>query len=88
MQGAQSAFLTTLPDNPITDALEQDLRKVGVGTDLIQRSNVGRCGIYFVETGANQRGGTVTYDREGSSIALATPTMSSMVSCDFPRAMV
>lgn len=33
----------------------------------------GRFGIYFVETGANQRAGTVTYDREGSSVALARP---------------
>src|SRR6185436_9284507 len=31
---------------------------------------LGRFGIYFVETGANQRAGTVTYDREQSCISL------------------
>jgi 2-dehydro-3-deoxygluconokinase len=32
---------------------------------------MGRFGIYFVETGANQRAGTVTYDRDHSSISLS-----------------
>ncbi|HID22230.1 MAG TPA: sugar kinase [Planctomycetaceae bacterium] len=68
-QGGRAAFLTALPDNPITDALEQELRKLGVDTDLIVRTDQGRFGIYFVETGANQRGGTVTYDRFGSAIS-------------------
>ena len=72
-QGGTSAFLTVLPDNPITDAFVQELRKLGVGSDLVQRSSEGRFGIYFVETGANQRGGTVTYDRAGSAIAIADP---------------
>jgi 2-dehydro-3-deoxygluconokinase len=72
-QGGSSAFLTALPDNPLTDAFEQELRKLNVGTDLVRRcrgAQEGRFGIYFVETGANQRGGTVTYDREHSSIAI------------------
>ncbi|NOX54257.1 MAG: sugar kinase [Planctomycetes bacterium] len=69
-QGGRSAFLTALPDNPITDSLEQELRKLGVETDLIVRTREGRFGIYFVETGANQRGGTVTYDRSGSAVAI------------------
>ncbi len=33
----------------------------------------GRLGIYFVETGANQRPSKVVYDREHSAIALAEP---------------
>lgn len=73
LQGARAAFLTALPDNVITDALVQDIRKLGVETDLIQRDRTGRFGIYFVETGANQRGGTVTYDRDGSCVALRRP---------------
>jgi 2-dehydro-3-deoxygluconokinase len=70
-QGGQSAFLTALPDNPLTDAFEQELRKLSVGTDLVKRCKEGRFGIYFVETGANQRGGTVTYDRDASCISMA-----------------
>ena len=70
LQGGTAAFLTAVPDNVITDSLVQELGKLGVATDLVQRVPCGRFGIYFVETGANQRGGTVTYDREGASIAL------------------
>ncbi|MDC0176062.1 PfkB family carbohydrate kinase, partial [Planctomycetaceae bacterium] len=69
-QGGQSAFLSSLPNNPLTDCLEQEMRKFGVDTGLLRRVDRGRFGIYFVETGANQRGGTVTYDRDGTSIAL------------------
>src|ERR1700722_17083328 len=72
LQGGRSAFLTAVPDNVVTDALVQEMRRGGVETDLVRRQSQGRFGIYFVETGANQRGGTVTYDREGSSIAGCT----------------
>lgn len=68
-QGGSSAFLTAVPDNVISDALEQEMRKLRVETQLVRRVSHGRFGIYFVETGSNQRGGTVTYDREGSSIS-------------------
>jgi len=68
-QGGESAFLTCVPDNPLADALVQEMGKLGVATDLVERRPDGRFGIYFVETGANQRGGTVTYDRDGTSIA-------------------
>lgn len=68
-QGGESRFLTALPDNLLTDALEQELGKLGVES-AVQRCDTGRFGIYFVETGANQRASTVTYDREYSSISL------------------
>jgi 2-dehydro-3-deoxygluconokinase len=72
-QGGRAAFCTALPDNPLTDAFTQELRRYGVDADLLQRTREGRFGIYVVETGANQRGGTVTYDRAGSSIAITPP---------------
>ena len=71
-QGGQASFLTALPDNPLTDALEQELGRMGVGSHVC-RSERGRFGIYFVETGANQRSGTVTYDRDGTAIAVHPP---------------
>ncbi|MFP6764311.1 MAG: sugar kinase [Planctomycetaceae bacterium] len=74
-QGGQSAFLTALPDNPITDALLQEAGKLGVDSSLVRRIPDGRFGIYFVETGANQRGGAVIYDRSDSSISLADPSV-------------
>jgi 2-dehydro-3-deoxygluconokinase len=70
-QGGQAAFATVLPDHVLTDAFEQELRRLNVDCRLVRRSKTGRFGIYFVETGANQRAGTVTYDRDSSSIALA-----------------
>lgn len=72
-QGGEAAFATALPDNVLTDCFVQELRKLSVDPSLVQRAKLGRFGIYFVETGANQRGGTVTYDRDQSCIALAAP---------------
>jgi 2-dehydro-3-deoxygluconokinase len=68
-QGGRAAFLTMVPDNVVTDTLIQEMRKLHVDTDLVLRRPQGRFGIYFVENGANQRSGTVMYDRAGSSIA-------------------
>lgn len=73
LQGGEAAFATVLPDNPITDAFEQELRKLRVEHRLVRRSPKGRFGVYFVETGANQRASTVTYDRDGSCLALTPP---------------
>jgi sugar/nucleoside kinase (ribokinase family) len=70
VQGGEAAFLTALPDNEITDSFLHEIRRLGVDTDLVRRADSGRFGIYFVETGADQRGGTVTYDRTHSSISL------------------
>ena len=72
-QGGTASFVTVVPDNTITDALEQELRKLNVDCANIVRHSKGRFGIYFVETGANQRPGTVLYDRNGTAIALQSP---------------
>lgn len=71
--GLPSRFLTAVPCNPIGDALVTELRGLGVDTTKMLRTPSGRLGIYYVETGANQRGGSVVYDREYSAIALADP---------------
>jgi len=73
MLGAPARFVTALPKNPIADAVVANLRGLGVDTNHIARRNDGRLGIYFVETGANQRSSTVIYDRDHSSISLAGP---------------
>ncbi|MEO5588544.1 MAG: sugar kinase [Gemmatimonadaceae bacterium] len=70
--GVPVAFVTALPQNPIGDAAVQSVRGFGVNTSFIRRSGH-RVGIYFLETGANQRPSRVTYDRDGSSIASAKP---------------
>ena len=70
--GLDAAFCTVLPANPIGDAAIGELRRFGVDTRLIQRGGE-RLGIYFLETGANQRPSRVVYDRANSSIATAAP---------------
>lgn len=69
--GAEARYLTALPKNALADAVIANLRAVGVETEHIVRLNRGRLGIFFLETGANQRSSNVIYDRDGSSIALA-----------------
>ncbi len=68
--GIDAAFVTALPDHAIADACIADLRSLGVETKHILRSSEGRLGIYFLEHGANQRGGNVIYDRDGSAVAI------------------
>lgn len=63
-------YLTVLPENTIGDECIAELRRFGVGTDKILRAP-GRMGIYFLETGANQRASKVIYDRAGSTMAEA-----------------
>lgn len=70
--GKDAAFLTVLPENVIGDECVHELRKFGVDTTRILRGK-GRMGIYYLETGANQRPSKVVYDREYSSMALAKP---------------
>jgi 2-dehydro-3-deoxygluconokinase len=70
--GLDAAFVTALPDNDVGDAALRELRSFGVDTSLVRRSGE-RLGIYFLETGANQRPSKVVYDRAGSAIAEARP---------------
>lgn len=61
-------FITRLPKNDIGKACLFDLRKYGVGTDKIIWGGE-RLGIYFLETGAVNRGSKVIYDRSNSAIS-------------------
>lgn len=71
--GKDAKFVTALPDNDIGQAAKREVRKWGVDTSSIKMTSDGRVGIYYLETGANQRPSNVVYDREASSIALAKP---------------
>lgn len=68
--GMDAAFVTVLPQNEIADACIGELRKFGVDTSMIVRGS-GRLGIYYLESGANQRPSKVIYDRAESSISKA-----------------
>jgi len=70
--GRPVRYMTALPDNVMADALIGWQRNLGIDTDHILR-RAGRLGVYYLETGANQRSSKVIYDRADSSVALAAP---------------
>ncbi|MEM8817561.1 MAG: sugar kinase [Pseudomonadota bacterium] len=70
--GCDAAFVSALPANDIGDAALRELRGRGVDVSHVSRSG-SRVGIYFLETGSNQRPSKVVYDRANSSIAEAGP---------------
>ncbi len=65
-------FISVVPDNAVGDAAVAELRRRQVRTEFIIRKGR-RLGIYFAETGADQRPSKVVYDREHSAIAEAGP---------------
>ena len=70
--GEDVGFLSVLPRNAIGDECIKELRRFGVDTSRIVRGGE-RLGIYYLETGANQRPSKVVYDRAYSAIATAKP---------------
>lgn len=73
MFGQRVRYMTALPRQAIAESLVATLRGLGVDTSQILWRGQGRLGLYFVETGANQRGSTVLYDRADSAVSLAEP---------------
>ena len=67
-------FITRLPDNDLAHSCVMDLRKYGIGVDQIVYGGE-RIGIYFLETGAVNRGSKVIYDRTHSAISEIEPGM-------------
>jgi 2-dehydro-3-deoxygluconokinase len=66
--GEDVEFVTRLPKNDLGDACLMSLRGYSIHTDHVARGGE-RIGIYFLETGAAQRGSKVIYDRANSSFA-------------------
>jgi 2-dehydro-3-deoxygluconokinase len=77
--GADVAYVTALPGNAIGEACLRHLRGLGIDTSLCVRAGE-RIGIYYLETGSNQRPSKVIYDRAHSSI-MSTPPEAF----DWPR---
>lgn len=70
--GLNSGFISALPDNDVGASAIGELRRFGVDTSHVRRSG-DRVGIYFLETGANQRPSKVIYDRAHSAISECKP---------------
>lgn len=71
--GGQARYVTALPKHALAEATVDSVRAVGVDTNSILRTDQGRLGVYFLETGANQRPSNVIYDRADSAIAITPP---------------
>jgi 2-dehydro-3-deoxygluconokinase len=72
--GLPSEFVTRLPNNDLGEACLAYLRRYGVGVTHVLRGG-DRLGIYYLETGAAQRGSKVVYDRANSAAATIQPGM-------------
>ena len=70
--GGKARYVTALPKHALAEAVMDTLRMVGIDTQFVLRTDKGRLGLYFLETGANQRPSNVIYDRSDSSIALTS----------------
>ncbi len=68
--GHRVRYISVCPPNEIGDAAVAELRKWGVETGHILRQGK-RLGVYYAETGSNQRAGKVIYDRDHSGMAEA-----------------
>jgi len=66
--GIPVEYVTRLPNNEIGDFALMELRKYNVGTQHVARGGE-RLGIYFLETGAVNRGSKVLYDRVHSAMS-------------------
>ena len=73
MFGNEASYLTALPDNAITESFSSQMRGLGVDVSNVVIKENSRIGIYFVETGANQRASNVIYDRAYSAISMSGP---------------
>ena len=68
--GGKARYVTALPKHALAEATMDSVRSVGIDTQYVLRTDKGRLGLYFLETGANQRPSNVIYDRADSAIAI------------------
>lgn len=67
--GVESSFVTRLPENSLGYLVRNKVREQGVDTSHIIWADQSRCGLYFVEFGAQPRASSVLYDRKHSAIS-------------------
>jgi 2-dehydro-3-deoxygluconokinase len=70
--GVPAHFVTRLPENDLGRSCEKFLCQQGVQTEYVTWGGE-RLGVFFVESGAAQRGSKVIYDRSHSSFATIMP---------------
>jgi len=70
--GMGTRFITVLPDNQLGKECVRQLRSHDVEVSHIVFKK-GRIGIYYLESGANQRPSNIIYDRDNSALAGVEP---------------
>jgi 2-dehydro-3-deoxygluconokinase len=70
--GHDSAMLSRVADNPLGRLAVATLAARGIDTNNLAMVP-GRMGLYFLEAGQGLRASAITYDRAGSTFALAQP---------------
>jgi 2-dehydro-3-deoxygluconokinase len=70
--GMSASFVGALSKDAVGDAALAALRARGVDVSAVKRSTL-RTGIYFLESGADQRPSQVVYDRAGSAASAMGP---------------
>lgn len=70
--GVEAEFVTRIPDNEIGHCALKEMRKMNVNSKNVLLGG-DRLGVYFLETGAGNRGSNVVYDRANSAIATVAP---------------
>ena len=70
--GVDAEFVTRIPDNEIGHCALKEMRKMNVNSSNVLLGG-DRLGVYFLETGAGNRGSNVVYDRANSAIATVEP---------------
>jgi 2-dehydro-3-deoxygluconokinase len=70
--GLQASFVGVLSRDAVGEAALRALRAQGVEVGSVRRSGE-RTGIYYLETGADQRASQVVYDRAGSGASAMKP---------------
>lgn len=68
--GADTTWISKVPDSPLGRRVVSDIRRHGVTPDITW-SEEGRQGTYYIEQGGDPRGMNVIYDRKEASITTA-----------------
>jgi 2-dehydro-3-deoxygluconokinase len=68
--GANTVWLSKLPDSPLADRIVDGVARHGV--DVRVARGAGRVGTYYLDAGGAPRGTEVVYDREGAAVRSAT----------------
>jgi 2-dehydro-3-deoxygluconokinase len=71
--GWKTAWLSRLPDNPLSRLITYTLASQGVDVSHVTWTDSGRLGVYYIEEGPLPRGSRAIYDRAGSAMSYMRP---------------